>query len=194
MVQVLIISSALLWVVVLFNLLLTLALVRQRSASARSRDTSWLKVGQQAPQFTARTLDGKTVSLATYAGRPVTFLFISPDCEPCREGLPKYQALYPKAEQSGIQLVLVSLVDKKKTQGFVSKFNLQLPIIVAPQDNNPFMKDYKITETPSYCLLDVQGKVLSTGPSTEWGTWRALTSSWGTSEAPITSLMATEGR
>lgn len=82
--SILIISSILLWVVVLLNLLLTLGLARRiRNAAFPVMES--LKIGQKAPDFSALTLQGKTVTLADYAGHAAAFVFVSPDCKPCRE-------------------------------------------------------------------------------------------------------------
>ena len=86
-------SVALLWVLVLFNLVLTLGLVRRANANAgpQPMEEEGLEAGERAPDFTAETLDGEAVTLATYAGRDVAFLFMSPFCGPCREKLPRHR-------------------------------------------------------------------------------------------------------
>ena len=130
---VLIVSMVLLWVVMLFNLLLTLALVRRTSTQPRSQQKEWLKAGEKAPDFTAETLDGKPVTLASYAGRPVAFLFMSPSCDPCREHLPGYDALGKIARRAGTQLVYVSTSGLDETRIHVEEFGITLPVIVTPQ-------------------------------------------------------------
>ncbi len=73
---ILIISSVLLWVMILLNLLLTLGLSRRLNARLPRMD--FLKIGQPAPSFTAQTLQGETVTLSSYARRAVAFVFTSP--------------------------------------------------------------------------------------------------------------------
>src|SRR5690348_1026265 len=104
----LVVSSAVLWLVVLLNLLLTLALVRRVNASPRTVPQERLKTGEPAPDFTAHTLDGELVSRSTYAELKVAFVFISTHCGPCREIMPQLVPLGPKAAQAGVELVLVS--------------------------------------------------------------------------------------
>ena len=177
---VLIVSMGLLWVVVLFNLLLTLALVRRTSSTqSRPPQPDWLQPGEPAPDFTAETLDGKPVTLATYAGRAVVFLFVSPACGSCREYLPSYNAVGPVARQAERELVLVSVASRTETREFVDEFAITLPVIVAPQEESSFMEDYKFAETPTFCAIDAQGAVQSSGlPFPDKGEWGMLTASW----------------
>ena len=193
MTEIMVVSSVLLWLAVGFNLILTLALVRRLNAldstsQSRSTDPGKLapaspgpEIGQSAPAFTAQTLEGEQVTLNTYIGGgcSAAFVFISTTCEPCREALPSYEALLPKARQAGVELVLVSTSDPVQTAAFVDQFNIRLPVLVAPMRDNPFMKDYNFNATPSYCLVDAQGKIQSAGyPTFSWGEWKALVDSW----------------
>ncbi|MBU2611960.1 MAG: peroxiredoxin family protein [Chloroflexi bacterium] len=160
---ILVVSSLLLWVMVLLNLLLTLGLARRVRAAFPKMEM--LKVGQQAPDFTAQTLQGENISLAHYAGKAVAFIFISPDCKPCLDELPRLEGLRPKARQFGAELVLVSDANATKTQSLVEEHRLDLPILIAPRENNPFFVDYKAMGAPFYCLVDAQGKVQANGMS-----------------------------
>jgi peroxiredoxin len=159
----LVISSVLLWLLVVLNLLLTLALIRRVNAGARTPGAPGLKAGTMAPDFTAQTLSGETVTRSTYSGRKVAFLFVSPSCQPCHEMLPTFEVLGPKAARAGVDFVLVSNVEREATSAFVEQFNISLPVLVAPLTTNSFTRDYHSTTTPSYCLLDEQGKVQSAG-------------------------------
>lgn len=148
-------------------------------------------VGQSAPDFTAETLDGARVTRADYAGRSVALLLIAPHCEPCREALPRYEALAPHAARAGVELVLVSIDTATPTRAFAAEQGIRLPLLVAPHDENPLMRDYNFTGTPSYCLLDAQGTIRAAGyPSFDWGEWQALAREWEAGAAPQTATPA----
>lgn len=176
----LVVSNVLLWSIVLGNLLLTLAVVRRLSNRGQgSVEIGGPKAGQPAPDFTAQTLKGETLSLADYAGRSVALLVVSPACRPCREALPRYEALGPIAQHAGTELVLVSAEDLEQTRRFVEEFRIQLPVIVASRHDNPFVKDYNFSGTPAYCIVDSQGIVISSGwPAFEWGEWKQHVDLW----------------
>jgi len=62
------------------------------------------KVGDQAPDFTLRTLDGKTVRLSDYRGTPVVLNFWASYCHPCRQEFPLFRSQL--AEHRGEFVVL----------------------------------------------------------------------------------------
>jgi peroxiredoxin len=175
----LVVSSAFLWVVVLSNLLLTLALVRRLNKGSRSTPAIGLKSGQQAPDFSAHTLNNETVTRSTFVGRKAAFIFISTQCDPCREFMPSLTSLENDAAQAGVELILVSSDEQEETRAFAEELNISLPVLVAPRKTNSFFEDYKATLTPSYCFINEQGLVQSAGlTGLVGGNWQKLTNSW----------------
>lgn len=171
------VSIVLLWVLALFNTLMTFALIRRVNVGSGKKDG--LEVGSFAPDFVAETVEGKRVTLETFAGRLVAFIFISPTCVPCRESLPEYEHLRPLAAHAGVELVLVNVGEAAKTQWLIDQFDLTLTVLVAPRTSNTFMKEYKVSGTPSYCLIDTNREVLASGePSPRYMPWDNLTTSW----------------
>src|SRR5512140_1069384 len=96
--QALAINSILLWVVVLFNLLLTLALIRRVNSLPAMKDPEILKVGEKAPSFTLENSDGSMVTEVDFAGRQKVMVFVAPGCGACRTQMPKLQELYPQTK------------------------------------------------------------------------------------------------
>lgn len=146
---------------VLLNMLWTLGLARRVRSAHPVMDS--LKIGQRAPAFSAPTLQGKTIALTDYVDRAIAFVFVSPHCEPCREELPHLRDLSAKARDYGVELVLVSDEGEETTRPFADGKVDTLTVLVAPRNHNRFFSDYKVPGTPSFCLLDAQGKVKATG-------------------------------
>jgi cytochrome c biogenesis protein CcmG/thiol:disulfide interchange protein DsbE len=179
------VSMVFLWLVVLFNLLLTLALTRRANIAGTSSLLTGLKKGQAAPEFTAQTLNGESMTLKDYR-RPTVFVFISTHCGPCQRLLPELERISPQAAQSGVDLILVSGDQFEEAQDYVREKQIHLPVLVAPRDNNAFFNDYRITATPSYCSIDSQGMVQAAGyPDSQHGEWKALCDSWARKAIPV---------
>ncbi len=155
----LVISSIFLWLIVLANVFLTLALIRRLNRAGQNTLDVGLKTGTTAPDFTAQTLQGVTKTLTDYKGRAAVLIFASPSCQPCRERLPMLQMTAVEARADGVEFVLVSGGTLEDTRAWNQEAEIQLPLLVATQDQNPFFKDYQITGTPAYCLLGADGKV-----------------------------------
>ncbi|MDH5506771.1 MAG: peroxiredoxin family protein [Anaerolineae bacterium] len=172
--QVLIVSSILLWVLVLFNMLLTLALVRRVNPSNQNK-LEKLALGSPMPNFSAVTLDGTTKSAIDYVDSIVAFVFISSQCNPCRDEIPNLEALGPKAKAAGIDLVLVSIENIEQTRILVDELDITLPVLIAPRGENSFADDYKIKGTPIYCMVK-EGAIYSMGLMDK--EWETITNEW----------------
>jgi methylamine dehydrogenase accessory protein MauD len=154
-------NLVLLWVVVLFNLLLIIALVRRINKLPESlgRPVEMLNVGDVAPDFRVETLDGQIITQADYLDRQHLMIFVSPSCGVCKEQMPKLQDLYPQARRSGIELMVISLANIEETRVFADAHKFTEPIYAVSKGINPIGRDYKVAGTPQYYLIDEQRKI-----------------------------------
>lgn len=76
------------------------------AACTRSPDVA---VGRPAPPFSARTIAGDSVALASLAGRPVLVNVWATWCEPCLKEIPYLEQLYTARHNAGFELVGVSV-------------------------------------------------------------------------------------
>jgi peroxiredoxin len=156
----LVISSIFLWLIVLADVFLTLALIRRLNRTGQPTTLRvGLLAGTTAPDFAAQTLQGATKTLADYRGQAAVLIFVSPSCQPCRESLPMLQETAIEAGAGGVEFVLVSNGTLEATRAWNQEADIQIPLLIATQDQNPFFKDYQITSTPTYCLLGADGKI-----------------------------------
>jgi peroxiredoxin len=170
------------WLVLIADLLLTLAIVRRLNTGPNNRPMpEGMKEGDDAPQFSVSTLMGSTVSMKNFNERPTVFLFVEPSCGPCREAMPEYARLVPLAARAGMDLVVVSGGDERSTRQFVADFDAEWSVLVAPRRENTCFERFKVSATPYFVLIDKE-KVRGAGPT--WLTfdgWRDLTSHWESS-------------
>lgn len=179
--QIVLFSSILLWIMVLFNLLLTLALVRWVKMGVDPSESPLVKsmIGQKAPDFTAETLLGENVTFDLYRGRKVVFVFISTSCPPCIESLPYYKGVESKAVSAGFDLILVSISSGVETRTFVEQYDISQPTLIAPKPKNTFSQDYTATGTPYFSFIDEDGFIKADGvPNPDWNSWKELVDYW----------------
>lgn len=182
----LLISSVLLWLIVLGNLLLTLVLVRRVNTSSpgQQRTITGLHVGEKVPPFSARTLDGQTRTLADYASRATALVFIAPGCGACRSLLPVLEKIDPQAQQSKAELVLICDGDEEQTRALVEPFAFRFPVLFALRADNPLFQDYQVHATPAYYLLNAQGQIQASGnPGAHDQPWQKLMDVWTSQQA-----------
>ncbi len=166
----LIISSLLLWLMTLINLIISMAIIRRisnwslKNSTIKSSESKVIDLlpGEQAQPFSAENLNGEIVTLSSFNGRMFILIFIMTHCGACRAGIPSYLDIAHHASKKGIELILVNIDEKAATSALAKEFNISIPLLVAPKRNS-FEIDYKVKGTPSYCLIDKQGRIKSAG-------------------------------
>lgn len=147
-------NLGLLWILMLLNLVLTLALIRRTNASAKPVQPEPLPSGMPAPAFRAESLEGETVSRATFRARGLFLVFVSPQCQPCRALIPRIQDLWARTAEPGLEIVLVSLAGPRENRGMRDELEIVLPLLCAPEPENDFARNYRVARTPSYCFVE----------------------------------------
>jgi hypothetical protein len=144
------------------NLLLTIGVVRrlreQTTELAELRDRApmggaetSLPVGATVAPFEAATVDGRTVTLASFGERPLVGFF-SPSCQPCKERLPGF-VKHAGRRLGGPDTVLAVVAGT--TQGsadYVEQLGAVATVVVEP-DMGPVQKAFGITGFPSFLLI-----------------------------------------
>lgn len=186
---VLIVSSVLLWIVLICNVLLTLALVRNANKPAKKKwelvsEPEGLKEGAEAPAFSAQTLDGTSVLLEDYQNQALMLVFIAPHCSACDEVLPALNKM--ASQMAGTKLVLACDGTLEQARVLAKKQDITLPLLVAPRQENSFFSDYLIHGTPTYYLINTQGQIQATGhPSEHNPQWKQLVASLAEQAAQV---------
>jgi methylamine dehydrogenase accessory protein MauD len=185
---VLLVSSVLLWIVLLGNVLLTLALVRNANkVTARGNPMALpegLKEGTEAPEFQAQALDETTVTLDDYRQKAALFVFVAPHCGACENILPSLNTMGPQMRET--ELVLVCDGTVEQARALAKEHSITLPLLSAPRQTNSFFTDYKIHGTPNYYLINAQGQIQAAGiPHANNGQWTQLVASLTKQGAPV---------
>ena len=89
--------------------------------------------GKKAPAFSLQDQDGKTHTLADYAGRPVVLYFYPKDDTPgCTKESCAFRDLLPKFKPSKAAVFGASILDTKSKAKFADKYDLTFPLLADP--------------------------------------------------------------
>ncbi|GAB3047134.1 hypothetical protein GCM10027286_07230 [Virgibacillus ainsalahensis] len=80
----------------------------------KGMDEVGISVGQIAPDFNLKTLEGKTVRLSDYRGERVIVNFWVTWCPPCRAEIPDFQKLYKNKD---VEILAVNLTSTEESKG-----------------------------------------------------------------------------
>jgi cytochrome c biogenesis protein CcmG, thiol:disulfide interchange protein DsbE len=115
-------------------------------------------VGQQAPPLSGTTLDGRTVSLADFRGKPVVVNFWASWCVPCRNEFP----LFKDAEARHPELVFLGVVyqdDARSAAAFATTEGANWSSLTDPDGSRA--KEYQVVAPPQSYFIDRNGIVRS---------------------------------
>ena len=131
--------------------------------TAPEAPTAGVKVGDVAPDFTAPTPDGKSLSLKQALGKVTIIDFWASWCKPCRAENPNVVALYNELHAKGLNIIGVSLdkeaapwkkaiADDKLTWNHISNLKFW---------DDAIAKQYGVTGIPATFILNANGKVVA---------------------------------
>jgi peroxiredoxin/protocatechuate 3,4-dioxygenase beta subunit len=120
------------------------------------------KVGDPAPAFEARTVDGRPLALADLRGKVVLIDFWATWCGICRLELPRLIDAHAALSPGGrFEIVGVSVdTDLDLVPRFVASRGVRWPqTALGPASKNPIARLYNVNSTPSTVLVDASGRI-----------------------------------
>jgi len=123
-----------------------------------------VRVGNEAPNFSGQTPDGKTLALNDIKSKLTLIDFWASWCGPCRRENPNVVKMYKKYHKKGLEIIGVSL-DKNNQQkrwiDAIKKDKLTWPQISNLKGwQDPIARTYGVRAIPATFLLDENGKIL----------------------------------
>ena len=122
--------------------------------------------GHPAPDFALKNLEGETVQLSDFKGKPVIVNFWATWCGPCRAEFPEFQRV---AEEKGENLVIIGVNNTANdtpdyVPDFVQEFGITFPIVL--DETGEVVKTYRVLGLPTTVFIDSKGivKEVFTGP------------------------------
>lgn len=138
-------------------------------AFAQTRKSDTLSVGDAAPAFFLRTLQGEEFFLSDYCGKPrqpwksskqyvVILSFFATWCQPCLKEIPELEEAAATYAGKDLKVFLIDVNEKAEVVGpFVKKHGFKLPVLLDVY--GIVTKKYGATKLPRYFLIDKSGKI-----------------------------------
>lgn len=138
---------------------LALILLGSLAACSKSEEVPY------APDFTLKSLNGETLSLSDFRGKPVMLTFWKIDCPACEVQMPHTQALYNEWQNEEIAVLTINVGDRAAlVQEFVTSRRLTFPTLLDLQGK--VAAAYGIIGVPTTFFIDAEGilKAYQIGP------------------------------
>ncbi|MFT5162992.1 MAG: cytochrome c biogenesis protein CcmG/thiol:disulfide interchange protein DsbE [Alteromonadaceae bacterium] len=112
-----------------------------------------------APNFSLKTEEGKTVSLADYKGQPLVLHFWATWCPYCKKLQPGLNALYEKYQPQGLKMLAVSIWEDEGAtpQAVLNKRGYGFKTVINGDD---ITKMFNVKGTPTTVFINRAGEVV----------------------------------
>jgi peroxiredoxin len=116
------------------------------------------QVGNPAPDFQLPKIDGATVSLADFRGKPAVIVFWASWCSSCKEEAPRINALAAEFVGKGVRVLGINVKDSLAgARVGVKDFGIKYPVARDPDAS--VARAYGVRGTPTVIFLDRKGFV-----------------------------------
>ncbi len=117
-------------------------------------------IGQPAPDFVLRDVNGKTMKLSDLRGHVVYVNFWATWCVPCKKELPDIQTLYNEKHGQGLDVLEVNWQEPADlAKSYFTQRRLPMPLLLDP--NSSVYNQYKLTGLPDSFFVDRAGNISS---------------------------------
>jgi cytochrome c biogenesis protein CcmG/thiol:disulfide interchange protein DsbE len=122
------------------------------------------QIGQQAPEFTLKNLNGDKIKLMDLSHKGTVLVnFWASWCAPCKEEVPTLNQIQQKYKDRGLTVVGVSVEDPAPAVvSFMKRHNVQYSVLL--DSDGRVSRRYGLIGFPTNILIDRQGKIVFLRP------------------------------
>jgi len=118
-----------------------------------------IEVGNTAPHFSLKALDGKDYSLEALLARgPVVLGFFKISCPVCQFTFPFLERISERFAGKNASVIGVSQDDARSTKEFSREYGINFPTLIDGEDY-PASNAYRLTNVPTVFLIAPDGTV-----------------------------------
>jgi len=112
-----------------------------------------------ASDFSLQDLNGKTVKLSDFKGKPVLIDFWATWCPPCRASIPAVEKLYKTYSSKGLVVLGVSLDQGgwDSVKAFATEYGITYSVLKGTED---VASQYQVRTIPMLVIMDKDGKIV----------------------------------
>jgi len=114
------------------------------------------QIGKPAPDFQLNNIEGKSVSLSDFHGKPVLINFWQIRCPPCRYEMPYMQQVYDEWHGKGLMVLAINIGESpSQIKEFMQSQGLSLPVLL--DKGGKVAQKYGIRLIPVTFFIDKDG-------------------------------------
>ncbi|MCE4957093.1 thiol-disulfide oxidoreductase ResA [Macrococcoides caseolyticum] len=118
-----------------------------------------VKIGDDAPVFELKTLDGDKVNLKDYRKKGLILNFWGTWCKPCLEEMPDLNQAHNAYKNQGVEVLTIHVKDSpQQIKQFFSALDEEVTLPVG-LDNGDVMEAYHANDLPNTYIIDKNGKI-----------------------------------
>ncbi|MFT6270363.1 MAG: peroxiredoxin [Alphaproteobacteria bacterium] len=139
------------------GLLISLAFTSGNAmANEPAPDSTLESANESAPDFTLESRDSGNIRLSEQRGNIVMVNFWASWCGPCREELPKMEALYQKHQDKGFEILAVNVDDEaSKARILLDDIKVSFPVLY--DTAGKVSELYDVNGMPTTVIIDRDG-------------------------------------
>jgi peroxiredoxin len=115
-------------------------------------------IGQPAPDFALRSMEGANLRLSEHLGEVVVINFWATWCGPCRQQMPLLDDLYGKYKLAGMTLLSINIdQDSERAAEMAHTLKVSYPVLF--DDRQEVSRAYDVSSMPVTVMVDREGVV-----------------------------------